>query len=261
MAEALWTGVARAYARSFAGLCAGAVPTLLDGLAPGSRLLEVGCGPGTLAAAARSRGLDVVASEPDPEMAGLARERLGADVLVAGLPDLPLPDAGFDVVVASFVLNHVDDPRAGARELVRVTAPGGVVRATTWTSAPSAQGRLFRAVLDASGAVEPVFPRLAEADDFDRSPEGLAGLLVGAGAEATDVRMVDWVWRVAPEDFWAAPTGGVGGLGVAWAAQTPAVRERMRVELDRLAEPLLEDGLMVLPATAACVEARVPTAR
>lgn len=258
MAEALWTGVARAYARSFAGLCAGAIPALLDGLPRDGRLLDVGCGTGDLVRAAREAGLEALGVEPDPEMAALAGGRLGEEVVVAGLPDLPFAGDGFDAVTASFVLNHVDDPRAAARELVRVAAPGGVVRATIWTSAPSRQGQLFRDVLQASDAVQPEFPRLDPAADFERTPDGVGELLSAAGGSVTDARMVDWVWRVRPDDFWAAPTGGVAGLGIAWAAQTPEVRDRMRVEFDRLAEPLLEDGMLVLPATAAYVEARVP---
>ncbi len=147
----VWTGVAEAYARSFAGLCAGAVPTMLDGLPSGARLLDVGCGTGVLVAEARRRGHDAVALEPDPEMAALAGDLLRDEVIVGGLPDLPLADDGFDVVTANFVLNHVDDPRAGARELAPGRRPGGVVRATIWTSAPSAQGQMFRDVLEPRG--------------------------------------------------------------------------------------------------------------
>jgi hypothetical protein len=112
--------------------------------------------------------------------------------------------------------------------------------------------------MEASDAVEPVFPRLDESIDFERSLDGLGQLFAAAGASVTDARMVDWVWRISPDDFWAGVTGGVGGVGVAWAAQTPEVQARMRVELDRLAEPLMEDGKMVFPASAAYVEARVP---
>lgn len=258
MAEQLWAGVAQAYARSFAGLTAGGIPTLTAGLPPGGRLLDVGCGTGALVQAARDAGCEAVAVELDPEMAALAGTRLGTEVTVAGLPDLPFADDGFDTVVASFVLNHVEDPRAGARELVRLAAPGGSVRATIWTSAPTVQGALFRSVMEASAAVEPVYPRLDESLDFERSLDGLGQLFAAAGASVTDSRMVDWVWRVSPEDFWAGVTGGVGGVGVAWAAQTPDVQDRMRVELDRLAEPLMEHGEMVFPASAAYVEARVP---
>ena len=260
MAEALWAGVAQAYARSFAGLCEGGIPTFVAHLPRGGRLLDVGCGTGALVQAARDLGTEAVGVELDPDMAALASSRLGTEVTVAGLPDLPFADDGFDTVTASFVLNHVEDPWAAARELVRVAAPGGAVRASIWTGMATAQGALFRSVLEASEAVEPVFPRLDESIDFERSLDGLGQLFAAAGAPVSDARMVDWVWRVAPDDFWAAPTGGVGGLGVAWSAQTPEVQDRMRREFDRLAQPLMEDGVLVLPASAAYVEARVPRA-
>ena len=80
MAEALWTGVAHAYARSFAGLCAGAIPTLVAGLPRDGRLLDVGCGTGALVQAAREAGHDAVGVEPDAEMAALASAALGVDV-------------------------------------------------------------------------------------------------------------------------------------------------------------------------------------
>ena len=66
----------------------------------------------------------MVAVDPDPDMAGLT----------VGLPDLPFEDGAFDLVVAAFVVNHLDDPRAGVAEMARVTAPGGRVVATIWPS-------------------------------------------------------------------------------------------------------------------------------
>ncbi|NYE38687.1 SAM-dependent methyltransferase [Nocardioides cavernae] len=255
MAEALWTGVAEAYARSFAGLCAGAVPTLLGGLLPG-RLLDVGCGTGRLALAARGAGHDVVAVEPDPEMAALARARLGGaagEVIGGGLPDLPLADDGFDTVLASFVLNHVDDPRAGARELARVGAPGGVVRATIWGTTPPPHVGLWNGLLDEVDAVRPVLPRLPEDRDYPRSPDGLAGILTEAGLAVTRAGTASWQWRVGREDLWAGLTR-VGGSGVAWRAQDAAGRARLRAAYDRL-----DDGRdLALDVECVVVEARVP---
>src|SRR5207237_10525897 len=44
---------------------------------------------------------------------------------------LPVPDASFDVVLCTQVLEHADDPAAAVRELARATAPGGRVLAST----------------------------------------------------------------------------------------------------------------------------------
>lgn len=163
MAEALWTGVAQAYAQSFAGLCAGAIPSLLDGLPRTGRLLDVGCGTGALVRAARDAGAEAIGVEPDPEMAAVARSLLGDEVVVAGLPELPFADDGFGVVIASFVLNHVDEPRAGARELARVAAPGGVLRETIWGSTPPPQALMWNGLLDEVGAVRAPSPAVTGA--------------------------------------------------------------------------------------------------
>jgi SAM-dependent methyltransferase len=242
--------VARAYERSFAGLCAGAIPLLLDDLPSGGRLLDVGCGTGALALDARRAGHDVVAVEPDHEMAALAEARLG-DVVVAGLPDLPLADDGFDCVVAGFVLNHVDEPRAGARELARVAAPGGVVRATIWGSTPPPQAVMWNRLLDAAGAVRPPVPRLPAHQDFDRSPEGLAGILTEAGLAVTHAGTSAWRWSTARDDLWVGLTS-VGSFGVVWRSQPEDVRERLRAAYDGLDEELSFDVECVV------VEARVP---
>jgi SAM-dependent methyltransferase len=256
VAEALWTGVARAYARSFAGLCAGAIPAMLDGLPRDGRLLDVGCGTGELGVAARSEGHEVVPVEPDPEMAALAEERLGR-VVMGGLPDLPLADDGFDSVVASFVLNHVDDPRAGARELARVGAPGGVVRASIWGTTPPPQAVMWSALLDGAGAVREPSPRLPLDKDFERSPDGLAGILVEAGLAVVHAGTASWTWRIHREDLWAGLTA-VGNFGVAWRAQTEQVRQRVRTAYDALGAPWRDDDELVFDVECVLAEARVP---
>ena len=257
MAEALWTGVADTYARSFAGLCAGAVPELLAGLPSGARLLDVGCGTGELVAAARAAGHDATGVEPDPEMAALAGSRLGEDVVVAALPDLPVAVDGFEVVTANFVLNHVDHPRAGACELARVAAPGGVVRATIWGRVPPPQAVMWNGLLDEVGAARPPSPRLPEDRDFDRSPDGLAGILQEAGLAVTHAGTVAWRWRVARDDLWAGLTS-IGSFGVTWRSQSEDVQARLRTAYDALGEPWCEDGTFAFDVECVSVEARVP---
>lgn len=86
------------------------------------RVLDVGCGnkpyyPYFAACAEEYVGVDVVAGP-------------GVD-LVGGVEVLPVPDASFDLVICTQVLEHVDDPRKAVAELRRVTAPGGRVLAST----------------------------------------------------------------------------------------------------------------------------------
>jgi ubiquinone/menaquinone biosynthesis C-methylase UbiE len=108
-------------------------------LEPGESVLDIGCGTGSLAIAAKGRvgpsgsvhGLDA-----SPEMVARARKKAGkAGVDVAfttGVVEaLPFPDASFDAVSSTLMLHHL--PRAAreacAREIRRVLKPGGRVLA------------------------------------------------------------------------------------------------------------------------------------
>lgn len=104
-------------------------------LRPGLRVLDVGCGPGTITVDLARRvapglvlGLDPV-EEPLAHARATARQA-GADNVEFALGDvyaLDAPDATFDVVHAHQVLQHLGDPVAAMREMLRVTRPGGVV--------------------------------------------------------------------------------------------------------------------------------------
>ena len=107
---------------------------LLPLLRPGTDLLDVGCGPGTLTAdlalrVAPGRVLGLDASADPLDEARATAERAGADVAfaVGDVYALDLPDASFDVVHAHQVLQHLTDPVAALREMARVCRPGGVV--------------------------------------------------------------------------------------------------------------------------------------
>ena len=90
-----------------------------------SRVLEVGCGWGELAAwIGRDTGADVVATDLSPRMVELAREQ-GVEAQVADVQELPFPDASFDVVVAAWMLYHVPDLARAFAEIARVLRPGG----------------------------------------------------------------------------------------------------------------------------------------
>jgi SAM-dependent methyltransferase len=96
-----------------------------------ARVLEVGCGPGELAARIRDElAATVVALDLSPRMVDLARER-GIDARVGDVQELPFGDGEFECAVAAWMLYHVPDVDRALRELARVLRPGGRLVAVT----------------------------------------------------------------------------------------------------------------------------------
>ena len=95
------------------------------------RVLEVGCGPGELAARVRDElGAEVVAVDISPRMVELARER-GIDAREGDVQQLPFADGEFECAVAAWMLYHVPDVERALAELARVLRPGGRLVAVT----------------------------------------------------------------------------------------------------------------------------------
>jgi SAM-dependent methyltransferase len=108
---------------------------LLAHLGPQVRLLDVGCGPGTITADLAGRVGEVVAVDNAPAAVEACRAELAAKgvsnatVEEADVYRLPFPDGSFDAVHAHQVLQHLGDPVAALAEMRRVCRPGGVVGA------------------------------------------------------------------------------------------------------------------------------------
>ena len=108
---------------------------LLPELRPGMRLLDVGCGPGSI-----TRGLAERLAPGKVVGLDLSRETLAAarqDAAARGLAnlqyeegsvyELPFPDASFDVAYAHQVFQHLRESGAALREMLRVVRPGGFI--------------------------------------------------------------------------------------------------------------------------------------
>src|SRR6202453_5285717 len=121
------------------------------GLLPGDRLLDLGCGFGRHAFEAARRGAAVVALDAGAEEVAQVRGTVAAMVEAGELaPDhpatavqgdalaLPFPDATFDRVIASEVLEHIPDDRAAMPALSRVLRPGGTMAVTVPRCGPAA---------------------------------------------------------------------------------------------------------------------------
>ena len=89
-------------------------------------ILDVGCGIGTYVRRFRQFSDDVHGIEVEPERVAEASAELPGIVVGVG-EALPYPDDRFDLVFSNEVIEHVDDDRATAAEMVRVTKPGGAI--------------------------------------------------------------------------------------------------------------------------------------
>src|SRR5262245_46695200 len=100
------------------------------GLPLDGRVLDVGSGPGALTAelAGRVGPERVTAVDPSEEYVAALRDRQpGVEVVRAPAEDLPFEDGCFAATLAQLVVNVMDDPVAGLREMARVTRDRGVV--------------------------------------------------------------------------------------------------------------------------------------
>jgi ubiquinone/menaquinone biosynthesis C-methylase UbiE len=104
----------------------------LAALRDGERVLDVGCGTGTLALMAKedTPGADLVGVDADPAMLSKARAKPGAAALQfdEGMADqLPYDDASFHKLLSSLVFHHLprEVKEGAAREIARVLRPGG----------------------------------------------------------------------------------------------------------------------------------------
>jgi demethylmenaquinone methyltransferase/2-methoxy-6-polyprenyl-1,4-benzoquinol methylase/phosphoethanolamine N-methyltransferase len=104
-------------------------------LEPGMQILDVGCGTGSLAIAARQRIGDdglVVGIDPSSNMVSLAQQKaekegVKVDFQVGVIENLDFPENQFDLVLSSLMMHHLPDElkKHGLGEVHRVLKPGG----------------------------------------------------------------------------------------------------------------------------------------
>jgi SAM-dependent methyltransferase len=258
----MFTASADAYAR-FVGRYGPALARALlaeAGVSAGQRVLDVGCGPGPLAAEAAAIVDEerVAAVDPSEPFVEACRARLpGADVRVAAAESLPFADDTFDVVLSQLVVNFMEDAPRGVAEMTRVAVPGGVVAACVWDYGDGM--RMLRAFWDAALAVDPAGARPYDEGRtmrYGTAPE-LERLWRTVGLDEVRTSALDVEAEYEDfDDLWEPFTFGIGPAG-AYAAslddrRRAAVRERLR---GALGEPA---GAFTLTARAWCVFGRVP---
>jgi SAM-dependent methyltransferase len=197
---------------------------LLDALNAGTRVLDVGCGPGTITVdfaqrVAPGRVVGIDRADDVLDVARATARDAGVDNVAFAVGDvyaLDLPDASFDVVHAHQVLQHLTDPVAALREMRRVCTPDGVVAArdadyatfTWWPDDPRLARwlELYHAVARGNGA-EP---------DAGRR---MLGWAQEAGFSTIDTSASVWSYATDAERTWWGDLWAERVLASAFAAQ------------------------------------------
>jgi SAM-dependent methyltransferase len=107
------------------------------------RVLDIGCAIGSLLAKLKESGWDTIGVEISGPQAEYSRRTRNLDVRRLALEENKFPPSSFDAVLASHLIEHLNDPAGLVREVRRVLAPGGRFFVTTPNSA-GFQARLFR---------------------------------------------------------------------------------------------------------------------
>src|SRR5216684_7632332 len=123
-----WQRVANKYDSTWASSTRQFIPPLLDlaDVSAKMSILDVGCGPGYVSAAAAEHGAIPIGLDFSEEMIAIAKKKFPRIQFRQGdAQSLPFQDATFDRVVANFALLHLADPGGACAEAARVLKPGG----------------------------------------------------------------------------------------------------------------------------------------
>jgi SAM-dependent methyltransferase len=135
-------------------------PLFLDfaGVADGERIIDVGCGTGSLTflIPARANISTIAAIDYEEQFVDALKQRNTDPRIIASRGDacaLPFGENQFDRALSLLVLHFVSDPDQAVREMLRVVRPGGIVAAAVWDTFGGMPS--LRIFWDTIAAIEP----------------------------------------------------------------------------------------------------------
>jgi SAM-dependent methyltransferase len=179
-----WDAADYARVGGFVAELGGAALDLLDPR-PGERILDVGCGEGTLTKRIIERGATVLGIDSSAEMIAAAREK-GVDALLLAAEDMQF-FAQFDAAFSNATLHWVLHKEQAARAIFRALKSGG-----RFAGEMGGEGNLrkLRDALDEELIIRGYLPPL-EASNWYASPEDFAAIYEAAGFGEIDARLIE----------------------------------------------------------------------
>ena len=238
-----WERAAGTYEAAFATATRQFIDPLLDAVGPAASLLDLCCGPGFVAAAARDRGAAASGLDFSPAMLAVARARFPGIAFEAGDAEaMPFAAATFDAVASNFGIHHVPRPGVALTEVWRVLRPGGFFAFTIWAGTDDniAWKLIFDAIrvhgdLGASNAPP-------AGGGFSTAAHCLDALKL-AGFGDTRAVLARRVWRHADAaSFVESFRAGTARMAALIAAQKPADLPAIQAAIEETAAPWREEA-------------------
>ncbi len=176
-------------------------------LKPGAVVLDVACGPGTLALKVARTASKVHGIDFSESMLAIFRKKIeqsghGNITLHCGdAQALPYADATFDAAFSMFGLMFFPDRKRGFAEIYRTLKPGGSIAVTSW--APVDQSPAMQTMFGALRAIKPDLPQPQRSVTTLENPDVFKQEMEDAGFRNVEVRSVTKAFPVGTTaEFW-----------------------------------------------------------
>lgn len=259
-----WQRVADRYDATWSSSTRQFIAPLLEAaeVGAGISVLDVGCGPGYVSAAATERGADPTGIDFSSEMVGIARRMFPRIEFREGdAQNLAFPDGAFDRVLANFALLHLTNPERACAEACRVLRNGGRFAFTTWARVE--ENPFVKIVDDAIQAHADLDVKLPPGPPYYlfEGPEEFRNALERAGFVGASmnfkVHRIEWKVPTARFIFEAELKAGVRTAGLL-ARQRPDVLRAIETAIEQAVQVYACDDGFAIPKAAYVVAAQKP---